>query len=105
MVCTNFSLNNELTLFAEAIHRPLNEMFAHRVQRCNPRKSLPLVFEPNGEIHWCLCLGSESGVLGNYKTKEWNKEKIDSYIRRSVFTLQKCESYMHQIPRLSYVER
>ena len=87
---TNFTLNSELKLLAEAIHRSLNEQFRHRVQRCNPKDSLPLVFEPNGEIHWCLCLGNSSGVVGNYKTGEWDKHRISGLMKRNVFSVDEC---------------
>ncbi len=39
------------------IHRTINEKNNLRYKKCDVANSVPLTFEANGEIFWCLCLG------------------------------------------------
>ena len=59
---------------------------------CNVSKSIPLVFEPNGEVHWCVCLGEEEGIIANYLTNKIDLDRCRILANRSIFTLRECRS-------------
>lgn len=90
------SIGCSIDLFAEAsylktlLHRPINEIKTPRYKRCDINKSVPLLFEPNGEIHWCMCLGKTNGIIGNYKEKRVDVRSIQQYGSRTVFSMDKC---------------
>ena len=50
-----------------------------------------MIFEPNGEVYWCLCLGNENGVIGNYKSQSIFTDKITEFGNRNVFSIDKCK--------------
>ncbi len=91
-------INCCIELFAEAgllfslLHRPLNKVISPRTKRCDISRSIPMVFEPNGDVYWCLCMGNSTGRLGNYLSKEINIEKIKALGNRNIFTIEKCRS-------------
>ena len=91
-------LNCGIEMFAEAgwlgfsLHRPLNEVIKPRFRRCNVSKTIPMVFEPNGEVYWCLCLGNSTGLIGNYLSKSVDVRKIHDFGNRTIFSIEKCKS-------------
>ena len=75
------------------IHRTINKKNAIKHKRCYIEKTLPMTFEPNGEIFWCLCLGHENGRIGNYKdNKYFDKEKALKFGNRTIFKIEKCKN-------------
>ncbi len=91
------SISTKIELFPEAatlskiIHRPINKTIDPRIAKCDLTASIPLVFEPNGEIHWCICLGHENGIIGRYKnTMQVDTKKILELGERTIFKIPKC---------------
>jgi radical SAM protein with 4Fe4S-binding SPASM domain len=92
-------IGSSLEIFGEGstikylIHRPLNQKKSLLYNRCDLTQSIPFVFEPNGEIFWCLCLGNKNGCIGNYKEKmHFNKDKVLNLGNRTIFKIEKCKT-------------
>jgi len=92
-------IGSSLDIFGEGssinylIHRELNQKKSLIYKRCDLTKSVPFVFEPNGEIFWCLCLGSKNGCIGNYKeNKYFDKDKVLKLGNRTIFKIEKCKT-------------
>lgn len=86
----SFTVFPEISHFQDIIYRPFNERYDPRVACCAISKSIPLVFEPNGEVHWCACLGKEAGIIANYLTNEIDLDRCRILANRSIFTLGEC---------------
>lgn len=72
------------------LYRPINERKDIRYKKCDLTKTVPMVFEPNGDIYWCLCLDGESGKIGNYKEKFFDRDKVTKLGNRTVFQIEQC---------------
>lgn len=80
----------EIRGLAGLIRRPLNEKRSVRYKKCDLTKTVPMVFEPNGDIYWCLCLDGESGKIGNYKEKFFDRDKVGKMGNRTIFQIEQC---------------
>ncbi len=92
-------IGSSLDIFGEGssisylIHRSLNQKKSLIYKRCDLTKSVPFVFEPNGEMFWCLCLGNKNGCIGNYKeNKYFDKDKVLKLANRTIFKIEKCKT-------------
>lgn len=80
----------EMSVLAGLLHRPVNERKNIRYKRCDLTKTVPMVFEPNGDIYWCLCLDGENGKIGNYKEKFFDRDKVLKLGNRTIFKVEQC---------------
>jgi len=92
-------IGSSLDIFGEGssisylIHRSLNQKKSLIYKRCDLTKSVPFVFEPNGDMFWCLCLGNKNGCIGNYKeNKYFDKDKVLKLANRTIFKIEKCKT-------------
>jgi radical SAM protein with 4Fe4S-binding SPASM domain len=92
-------INSFIELYTEGatleylIHRPINKKHVTKYKRCYIENSLPMNFEPNGDLTWCLCLGHENGRIGNYKENIYfDKEKALRFGNRTIFKIEKCKN-------------
>lgn len=54
-------------------------------------RSIPMLFEPNGQVYWCVCLGDKNGCIGKYKyDARIDTDKILKFGNRTVFCINKC---------------
>lgn len=84
---------NDGALLNYLIHKPINKRNHLRYKRCNLAKSIPMIFEPSGEVFWCSCLGNKNGCIGNYKGNTYfDKDKVLKFGNRSIFKIEKCKS-------------
>ena len=83
-------LPTEIRGLAGCLHRPVNERMNVRYKKCDLTKTVPMVFEPNGDIFWCLCLDGRSGKIGNYKEKFFDWDKVVRMGNRTIFKLEQC---------------
>lgn len=90
------TINNYLELPVELrelegyLHRPVNKRQSIKYKRCDITKTIPMICEPNGDIYWCLCLDGESGKIGNYKEKFFDKDKVEILGNRTIFKIEQC---------------
>lgn len=90
---SSLDLYGECSYISDLIHRELNQQKYLRYKRCDLAKPVNFVFEPNGEIFWCLCLGSKNGCIGNYKeNKYFDKDKVLKLGNRTIFKIEKCKT-------------
>ena len=75
----------EINGLAGLLHRPVNERKNIRYKKCDLTKTVPMVFEPNGDIYWCLCLDGENGKIGNYKERFFDRDKVMKLGNRTIF--------------------
>lgn len=80
----------EVRGLADYLHRPVNERRDIKYKKCDLTKTVPMVFEPNGDIYWCLCLDGESGKIGNYKEKFFDRDKVVKLGNRTIFKMKQC---------------
>lgn len=80
----------EIRGLAGYLYRPINERKDIRYKKCDLTKTVPMVFEPNGDIYWCLCLDGVSGKIGNYKEKFFDRDKVTKLGNRTVFRIEQC---------------
>lgn len=83
-------LPTEISGLAGYLRRPTNERKEIRYKKCDLTKTVPMVFEPNGDIYWCLCLDGESGKIGNYNEKFFDRDKVTKLGNRTVFQIEQC---------------
>ncbi len=84
---------NEGTSLGQIIYKPANERSYLKYKRCNISNAVSMVFEPNGEIFFCLCLGNKNGLIGNYKENIYfDKDKVLKFGNRTIVTIEKCKS-------------
>lgn len=88
----SIELFSEVNFLQTLLHRPINKIINPRYKRCDINRSIPMVFEPNGEVHWCMCLGKSTGIIGNFKDKTIDMNRIEQYGSRTVFSIEKCKS-------------
>ena len=74
------------------LRRDFNRRDTPRIKRCDFNKSLPLVFEPNGEVHWCMCLGNDCGQIGDYFANSIKKDSILKLLNRNIYTISQCRN-------------
>ena len=80
----------EINGLAWLLHRPVNERNNIKYKKCDLTKTVPMVFEPNGDIYWCLCLDGENGKIGNYKEMFFDKDKVKKLGNRTIFKMEQC---------------
>ena len=80
----------EIRGLADFLHRPVNERRNIKYKKCDLTKTVPMIFEPNGDIYWCLCLDGESGKIGNYKEKFFDRNKVEKLGNRTIFKMEQC---------------
>jgi len=80
----------EIRGLADFLRRPVNERRNIKYKKCDITKSVPMIFEPNGDIYWCLCLDGESGKIGNYKEKLFDCDKVARLGNRTIFKIEQC---------------
>ena len=80
----------EIKRLADFLHRPVNEKRSIKYKSCDLTKTVPMIFEPNGDIYWCLCLDGESGKIGNYKEKFFDRDKVAKMGNRTIFKIEQC---------------
>lgn len=90
MVNSYLELPAEISELAGFLHRPVNERRNIKYKRCDFTKTLPMIFEPNGDIYWCLCLDGESGKIGNYKENFLDRDKVEKLGNRTIFKVEQC---------------
>ena len=83
-------LPREISGLAGFLHRPVNERRNIKYKKCDITKTVPMIFEPNGDIYWCLCLDGESGKIGNYKEKFFDRDKVEKLGNRTIFKMEQC---------------
>lgn len=83
-------LPKEISGLADFLHRPVNERRNMKFKKCDLTKTVPMVFEPNGNIYWCLCLDGESGKIGNYREKFFDREKVVKLGNRTIYRIDQC---------------
>ena len=89
---TTIPLHSEVMDLSLLLHRPKNQRYKLQYQKCDLSTNLPAVFGPDGKVYWCLCLGSENGVIGNYQLNEVFHEKIHKLGNRTVTKIEACKS-------------
>lgn len=83
----------EGSTLSSLIYRPANQRKLNKYKHCDLAKTIPMTFEPNGEVLWCLCLGSENGCIGNYKDNVYfNKDKVLKLGNRTIYKIEKCKN-------------
>ena len=82
----------EMGKLQHILFRPINQSINPKTICCRVQDTLPLVFEPNGEIHWCVCLGKDQGIIGNYKSGVIMEDRIKALANRNIFTIQQCRA-------------
>lgn len=87
----SIELFSEVGFLKTVLHRPINKIINPRYKRCDINRSIPMVFEPNGEVHWCTCLGKSNGVIGNFKDNTIDMNRIEKYGTRTVLSMNKCK--------------
>lgn len=86
-------ISSEVVALSSIIHREKNSRFELRYKRCNFTRSIPMIFEPNGQVYWCVCLGNRNGCIGRYKDGvEIDVSKILKFGNRTVFSIDKCST-------------
>ena len=80
----------EINGLAWLLHRPVNERKNIKYKKCDLTKTVPMVFEPNGDIYWCLCLDGENGKIGNYKEMFFDRDKVKKLGNRTIFKMEQC---------------
>lgn len=83
-------LPTEIRGLANLLHRPVNEKRNFKYKKCDIAKTVPMIFEPNGDIYWCLCLDGENGIIGNYNEKYFDKDKVETLGNRTIFKMEQC---------------
>ncbi len=87
---SRLELLTELSGLAGFLHRPLNERRNIKYKRCDLTRTVPMIFEPNGDIYWCLCLDGKSGKIGNYKERFFDRDKVEKLGNRTIFKIEQC---------------
>ena len=82
---------SEISFLRALLSRPINSQENVRYRKCDITKTVPLLFEANGEVHWCMCMGNEKGIVGNFKKKEVFLDRILERGNRSIYTIEKCK--------------
>ena len=90
-VNSHLELPVEIRELADVPYRPVNERRNIKYKKCDLTRTVPMVFEPNGDIYWCLCLDGESGKIGNYKEKFFDKDKVLKLGNRTIFEIEQCK--------------
>ena len=91
-----FKINSGMQPFREIgklqylVHRKIDERIYPKIKTCDINAALPMIFEPNGKIYWCLCLGNDNGCIGNFKEKKLFEDKIYNISKRTVLANKKC---------------
>lgn len=80
----------EIGRLADLLHRPVNERRNIKYKCCDLTKTVPMIFEPNGDIYWCLCLDGEAGKIGNYKDKSFDRDKVAKLGNRTIYKIEQC---------------
>lgn len=80
----------EIGELAGFLRRSINERRNMKYKKCNLTKTIPMIFEPNGDIYWCLCLDGEAGKIGNYKDKFFDSDKVEKLGNRTIFKIEQC---------------
>lgn len=72
------------------LFRPKNEKQSIRVKPCPSLDSIPVLFGPNGAVHWCWCIDPCKGRWGDYKECTIDESYLKQVQVRSVFSFEKC---------------
>ena len=88
---SHLELFSNLDSLGSIMHRQKNSRIPMRIKRCDMTRSIPMVFEPNGEVFWCVCLGNENGRIGKYKDGIFiDKDKLLKFGNRTIFQIEQC---------------
>lgn len=87
---SHLEIPREIGSLADFLHRPVNERRNIKYKCCDLTKTVPMIFEPNGDIYWCLCLDGEAGKIGNYKDKFLDRDKVAKLGNRTIYKIEQC---------------
>ncbi len=87
---SNLELPVEIRGLADFLHRPMNKRRGMKYKKCDLTKTVPMVFEPDGNIYWCLCLDGRSGKIGNYREKCFDRERVMKLGNRTIYKIDQC---------------